>query len=133
MFTLQQIKAAHAKVKSGADFPAYIRDLKILGVTSYETFVFDGHTKFDGHNDQSLISESKYPPLNIKQTPNLEQFRSDLANHQQGYSDYPAFCRQSAAAGIEKWAICMEEMTCTYFDKAGNKILVEQIPTISGE
>ncbi|MGB4398918.1 MAG: DUF1398 family protein [Daejeonella sp.] len=36
MFTAEQIKAAHSKVKSGADFPAYIQDIKALGVTGYE-------------------------------------------------------------------------------------------------
>lgn len=33
MFTVEQIKTAHSKVKSGADFPAYIQDIKKLGVT----------------------------------------------------------------------------------------------------
>ncbi len=28
MFTVEQIKTAHSKVKSGADFPAYIQDIK---------------------------------------------------------------------------------------------------------
>lgn len=30
MFTVEQIKAAHAKVKSGADFPGYITEIKSL-------------------------------------------------------------------------------------------------------
>ncbi|WP_461791801.1 DUF1398 family protein [Pedobacter sp.] len=29
---------------------------------------------------------------------------------------------------IEKWAIYMHRMTCTYYDKKDNIILVEQIP-----
>jgi hypothetical protein len=33
MFAVEQIKTAHSKVKSGADFPAYIQDIKKLGVT----------------------------------------------------------------------------------------------------
>lgn len=36
MFTAEQIKTAHRKVKSGADFPAYIKEIKVLGVTHYE-------------------------------------------------------------------------------------------------
>ena len=32
MFTVEQIKAAHSKVKSGADFPAYIQEIKALGL-----------------------------------------------------------------------------------------------------
>ena len=33
MFTIQQIKDAHSKVKSGADFPKYMQDIIALGVT----------------------------------------------------------------------------------------------------
>ena len=33
MFIIEQIKTAHSKVKSGADFTDYIQELKILGVT----------------------------------------------------------------------------------------------------
>jgi len=43
MFTLNQVKQAHSKVKSGADFPAYIVAIKTLGVVYYQTYVTDGH------------------------------------------------------------------------------------------
>lgn len=65
MFTVEQIKTAHSKVKSGADFPAYIQDIKKLGVTHYETFVTDGHTDYYGVNDYKTTSPAKYEPLNI--------------------------------------------------------------------
>lgn len=42
MFTVEQIKAAHSKVKSGADFPAYIQEIKSLGVTHYEAYSLTG-------------------------------------------------------------------------------------------
>ena len=32
MFTIQQIKEAHSKVKSGSDFPKYVQDIIALGV-----------------------------------------------------------------------------------------------------
>jgi hypothetical protein len=32
MFTIEQIKQAHNKVKSGADFPKYIQEIKKLGM-----------------------------------------------------------------------------------------------------
>jgi uncharacterized protein YbcV (DUF1398 family) len=32
--------------------------------------------------------------------------------------------------GIEKRQICMNKMTCTYYDKSGNEILVEEIPQV---
>lgn len=127
MFTVEQIKAAHSKVKSGADFPAYIQDIKKLGVTFYETFVTDGHTDYFGANDYKTSSVAKYDALTIAQVSNIEQFKTDMKAHQQGKTDYPTFCNDCAQSGIEKWAVCMDKMTCTYYDKAGNEILLEQI------
>lgn len=128
MFTIEQIHTAHSKVKSGADFPAYIQELKIMEVKRYETFVEDGHTVYFGVEDYRQVSPAKYDLLTIAKTVNKEQFLFDLKAHQQGKTDYPTFCQDTANAGIEKWMVCMEEMTCTYVDQAGNKIVVEVIP-----
>lgn len=128
MFTVNQIKEAHSKVKSGADFPAYIQDIKKLGVAFYETFVTDGHTDYYGVNDYKTSSISMYNTLTIAQVSNIEQFKADIKAHQQGKTDYTTFCNDCAKSGIEKWAVSMDKMTCTYYDKAGNEILIEQIP-----
>ena len=129
MFTLEQIKAAHTKVKSGADFPAYIKEIKQLGVTYYETFVADGHTDYFGDEDYKTSSMARYDVLDIAENSQTETFKADLTAHQQGKTDYLTFCRDCAKSGIEKWAVRMDKMTCTYFDKAGNEILVESVPT----
>ncbi|MBN9293262.1 MAG: DUF1398 domain-containing protein [Flavobacteriia bacterium] len=128
MFTVEQITAAHGKVKSGADFPAYIKEIKLLGVIYYETFVTDGHTNYYGANDYKTTSDAKYMPLIIAGIVNPELFKADLKEHQQGKTDYRTFINRCAAAGIEKWAVCMDKMTCTYSDKAGKEILIEEIP-----
>ncbi len=128
MFTIEQIKAAHSKVKSGADFPAYIQDIKKIGVTYYEAFVSDGHIDYYGANDYKTSSDSTYDALTIATTSNIEQFKTDLKAHQQGKTDYPTFCSDCAKSGIEKWVVCMDKMTCTYYDLAGTELLVEQIP-----
>jgi uncharacterized protein YbcV (DUF1398 family) len=128
MFTVEQIKAAHNKVKSGADFPAYIQEIKKLGVIFYETYVIDGHTDYYGANNYKTSSSAKYETLTVEEVSNAEQFKADLKAHQQGKTDYPTFCKDCAITGIEKWAVHMDKMTCTYYNKAGNDILIEQIP-----
>jgi uncharacterized protein YbcV (DUF1398 family) len=128
MFTLEQIKTAHSKVKSGAHFPAYIKDLKKLGVSYYETFVFDGHTDYYGANDYQTSTTGNYSTKGITETPDVEQFKADLKAHQQGKTDYPTFCNDTAKSGIYKWRVSIEKMTCAYYDKQGNEILIEQIP-----
>ena len=128
MFTIAEIKAAHAKVKSGADFPAYIKDLKSLGVTGYTTYVSDGHTVFHGTDETHITSEAKYGTLHINAQTNAEKFKERLKAHQMGQTDYPTFCNDCAVTGIEKWVVDITGMTCIYYDKANNKILTEQIP-----
>ena len=128
MFTAEQLKAAHSQVKSGADFPAYIQDIRKLGVTYYETFVTNGHTNYFGTENHKVCSTARYDSLVISENSNSDQFKADLKTHQQGKTDFPTFCTQCAASGIEKWVIEMDAMTCTYYDKAGNEVLVESIP-----
>ena len=128
MFTVQEIEKAHEKVKSGADFPKYIQEIKQIGVTSFETWVTDSHTEYFGENNYQTKSLPQYENLTIADSSNREKFCRYLKIHQQGETDYFTFCRHCAETGIEKWFVCLDEMTCTYYDKANNKILVEQIP-----
>lgn len=128
MFTLDQIKTAHSKVKSGADFPAYIRDLKQLGVVQYVTFVKDGHTDYSGSGNFKTSSPGRYSDLQIAADSNPSKFKADLKAHQQGKTDYSTFCSDCAKSGVEKWIVDLNKMTCTYFDKTDNEILVEQVP-----
>lgn len=128
MFSIEQIKEAHSKVKSGADFPGYIQDLKVLGVTNYETFVTDGRTTYYGVNDLNIESPAKYKGLHVADVSNETQFRSDLKAHQLGKTDYITFCNDCARSGIEKWEVRIDQMTCIYYDMSGKKILIEEIP-----
>lgn len=128
MFTLDQIKAAHQKVKSGADFPAFIRELKSFGVISYHTYVSDGHIMYVGLGNYERQSPAKYSSMTIADPADRDQFIQDLRTHQQGGSDYPTFCNQCAASGVDMWIVSLVEMTCSYYDKNGEQILVEAIP-----
>lgn len=128
MFTVEQIKTAHSKVKSGADFPSYIKEIKTLGVTHYEAYVTDGHIDYHGANDYTANVPAKYEVLFIADTAKSYEFIAELKAHQQGKTDFLTFIKMCAIFGIEKWAISMDQMTCTYYDKAENTILVEKIP-----
>lgn len=128
MFTINQIKEAHSKVKSGKDFPGYVQELIKLGVTGYDTYVADGHTDYAGANNFRTQSDAKYAAQDVADNSNPEKLKHYLKIHQQGQTDYPTFCRQAAEIGVEKWTVDMSAMTCTYYDKAGNKMVVEEIP-----
>ena len=128
MFTADQIKAAHSKVKSGAEFPAYIQEIKAMGVTHYECYVSDGRIDYHGANDHTATVPAKYTPLTIASSPDPAQFISGLKAHQRGETDFIEFINMCAETGVEKWEVAMDKMTCTYFDKDENEILIEKIP-----
>lgn len=127
-FTVEQLKTAHSKVKSGADFPAYIKEIKAMGVTHYETFVNDGHMNYYGTNNYVAKVPAKYEAMTIAENVNVEVFKAELLAHQQGKTGFLTFIKMCAETGIERWEICMDKMTCTYFNKIGNEVLIEQIP-----
>ena len=127
-FTLDQIHDAFGKVKSGADFPRFVQDLKDLGVTHYDNFVSDGRTVYYGTNDYTVKGEPKYPPMNISEMSSADKLKQAITIHQQGQTDYPTFCLQAADAGVEKWTTHMWEMTVTYVDKTGHILTREAIP-----
>jgi len=129
-FTIEQIKTEHQKVKSGADFPKYIQSIKDLGVSHYTTYVSDGNVNYFDHENQSASTGAKYEALNISENLNVDQFKSRLKLHQQGGTDYLTFCNDCAENGIEGWKMDLNKMVCSYFDKSGNEVLVEQVPTL---
>lgn len=102
MFTLAEIQTIHGKVKSGADFPNYIQELKVLGVTFYEVQVSDGSTEYKGSNGFSISSQPKYEVLKVATTLDKTTFEVDLKRHQLGNTDYFQFCQDCAKSGIHR-------------------------------
>jgi len=64
--------------------------------------------------------------LTIADNLNVEKFKAELLTHQQGKTDFLTFIEMCAGTGIAKWEICMHKMTCTYFDKEGDEVVVER-------
>ena len=127
MVSIDQIQDAHAQIQSGAEFPKYVQDLKVLGVASYDTFVVDGHAVYNGVDGESIESEAKYPAINISEESQPQKFEEYLKSHQNGETNFLIFCGHAAECGIWKWTVDTHKSTCTYFDFSGKSILCEQI------
>lgn len=128
MFTEAQLKAAHAKVKTGADFPKYVQEIKALGLLRYAYIVKDGRTVYYGTTDYKIDSGAQYKLLPIAPKSSSADLEYTIKIHQQGQTDFVTFCRQAANAGVEKWVVDTEKMRCTYYDLAGNELVAEPIP-----
>jgi len=128
MFTLEQIKQAHSKVKSWADFPAYVQELISMGVTAYDTFVADIHAEYTWSDGYAVTAQPVATPIAIADTVDKDIFAQDLKAHQQGKTDFAKFREDAARSGVFKRTMDMQTMTCTYYDKDNNSILAEKLP-----
>lgn len=128
MFTLEQIKEVHSRVKSGADFPAYAQNMKKLGVVNYIHYLADGQTTYNGTNDYTISGTAKWDARPIAQTADSNKLKADIAEHQAGKSTYLEVCVQLAEAGVHHWVVDLQAMTCIYYDATGGEMLVERIP-----
>ena len=131
MFSLEEIKAAELKIKTGADFPQFIKEIKAMGVVRNDVYVSNGLSiYFDNEDNSQQASPVNYPELSINDESSAEKLAHALKIHQQGETDYFTFCKQAADAGVEKWVIDLGHMTCTYLDSEGKELVKENIPAV---
>lgn len=128
IFTIEEIEKAHEKVKTGAGFPGFIREIRSLGVERFETRVADGRTVYFGEDGFTKESGAVYTGLKIAAKVDKDEFVSCLHIHQQGHTDYLTFCRHCAETGVDKWVVDLNRKSCTYYDLDENIVLEEQIP-----
>jgi len=122
------MKAAHARVKSGKDFPAYVQEIKRNGLLYYDFMVKDGRSVYHGVNGFQISSDPIYQEKSISVQAAPAAVRQIIAEHQQGKSNFLTFCRLVGDAGVEKWVVDTRTMMCTYYDLEGNNMVAEPIP-----
>ncbi|TKC10184.1 DUF1398 domain-containing protein [Pedobacter polaris] len=128
MFTIEEIQVAVEKINTGADFPQFARDLKEIGVTRSDVFVMNGMAIYYGKDDFVVEGPPVYENLIVEQESSVPDLKDALSIHQNGETDFQTFCRQMAAAGVEKWIIDLSTMKVSYLDMAGKELIVEHIP-----
>ncbi|MGA9649706.1 DUF1398 domain-containing protein [Pedobacter sp.] len=129
MFSIEEIKAAESKIKTGADFPQFIKEIKALGVVRNDVYVANGLSVYFNSDDYSVqASPDEYPELVINSESSAEKLEHALKIHQRGETDYFTFCKQAADAGVEKWLIDLNSMTCSYLDTKQTELVKEEIP-----
>ena len=129
MFTLQEIKDAHSKVKSGADFPKYVKEIKELGMNYYDFFVADGHAKYVHNNGEFIESPAIYEVKKISSISDTILLKHIIKIHQNGETDFMTFCQQSADAGVVLWRTDVTNMKVIYLNDKNEEMVVEVVPS----
>lgn len=128
MITLETIEKGHAQF-TGPDFPKLIAYFKELGMMENVVNIQSGQVTYRSTDGQVLETTGYRVETPIAAVVDKISFIADLQGHQAGLSDFPAFCEDTARAGIYKWVTDLETMTCSYVDLQDQVVLVEQIPS----
>lgn len=127
MFTVEQINALHDRLGSAKTLLEYVCALNAVGVEKYDSYVTDGHSEYFGKHGHKVISPPAHNTLSIARTSNRERFLKHLALHNQGKTTYIEMSEGLAESGTEKWTVDTNKAIMTFYDKAGNEMLVEEI------
>lgn len=105
MFTLDQIDEIHARLGSRETLADYVRALRSIGVTRYDSFVRDGHSEFVDAAGETVVTPAAHAPLDINEVIDVDAARLHLDRHGQGETGYLDMSVGLAASGIERWTV----------------------------
>ena len=128
-FSLASIIEAH-KQYTGPDFPKLIKAFKAMGMITNVFNLETGIVTYMNRSGEILESTGIKVEFDICGTGNYEEAVFALQRNQRGDSDFYTFCYEVAKASIYKWVSDLEAMTCSYYDKMGKAIIVENIPSV---
>lgn len=127
MVTLAQIEDVHDRLGSRESLGAYVRELREIGVSGYDSFLSDGRTEFSCSDGTTLTSGVHHEALAVVAEPDHAAIHDALAKAQRGDSSYLEMSKELADAGLERWSVDTVALTMTYVDIAGRHVLVEQL------
>ena len=128
MLSSESFKNAKSNIQGRAGFPVYVESLKSLGISYYENFLEYGEAHFYSKNGYKSSIGKRYVGIDVAELSNTEQFLKHLYEYDEDKFDYLTFCKHCADAGVYKWIVSIDEMSCTYYDKSGKAIYKEGIP-----
>jgi uncharacterized protein YbcV (DUF1398 family) len=127
MFTIEQINDLHDHLGTMGTFAHYVRALRSAGVETYDSYLVDGHSEYFGRDSYTVRSPAVHENLTVADTSNRGAFLEHLNLHNHHQTGYLEMSKGLAESGIEKWTVDTSRMTMTFYDKAGNEMLVETI------
>ena len=127
MFTLDQITEIHDRLGSKNTLSPYLRALNDIGVTTYDSFVTDGHSEYFDAAGRALVGPASHERFAIAESCDRERFLAYLTKMEQTNVGYVEMSKAFAEHGVEKWTFDTERLTLTYLDRAGNVLLSENV------
>lgn len=128
-FTLESIHQLH-KLYTGPDFPKLIQEFKLMGMITNMFNLETGNVTYISDTGEILLDDGIKVDSKIPESATHDIALLALQRNQKGETDFPTFCREIAKAGVYKWVSDLEKMTCSYYDRTENQVIVEDIPKV---
>jgi uncharacterized protein YbcV (DUF1398 family) len=127
VINLAQIDEIHGRLGSQETLADYVRALRSIGVTRYDSFVRDGHSEFVDAGGGTVVTPAVHSPLEISAVVDAGAARLHLDRHARGETGYLEMSHGLAASGIDRWTVDTAAMTMAFRDGNGNACIVEAI------
>jgi uncharacterized protein YbcV (DUF1398 family) len=127
VFTLEQINDIHDRLGNADTLVQYLQALNAIGVERADSFIVDGHSVHVGENGHTVVTAPAHETLTISETSSREGLIEHLRLHSEGTTSYVEMSKGLAESGVERWSFDTNRLTIAYYDKAGNKMLVEPV------
>lgn len=113
---------------AGEKYPVYVKNLKEIGVKSYEVSVADHLTRVYGNEGDPLDVPGNVPATVCSDTYYEPHLKAALMSNQTGLTSYPQFMNEIAEAGIHHYVADLDNMKVTYYGKNPENKYEEKIP-----
>jgi len=128
-FSLESIHKAQ-NLFTGPDFPKLVREYRKMGIVTNIYNIETGLIIYENKSGKQIKDSGIKVNFEIIQSAVYEQALLSLQRNQKGESDFLTFCEEIGRAGIYKWVVDLENMTCSYYDKKENIVISEKVPYI---
>ena len=125
--TYEKFRQAQEK-SAGRKYPEYVKNLKEIGVQSYEVSVGDLLTTVYGNDGDPLEVPGASAQLVCSDTFFEPHLKAALASNQSGLTAYPEFMSEIAEAGVHRYVADLGSMMVTYYGKNPEDKYEEKIP-----
>lgn len=127
VFTIADVDEVHDRLGAADTLPEYLRELNAIGVAKADSFPSDGHSEYIGEDGYKVVGSATHETLAVAEVASPDQLRHHLQRHNRGETSYVEMSKGLAASGIAKWTFDTKRMTISYWDSAGDDVLVEDI------
>ncbi|AFJ47199.1 DUF1398 domain-containing protein [Shimwellia blattae] len=115
------------QVRSNADFPSFITELRRNDISYYIYFVATGNVKIVTTSDTYMSVKTHRGLIKINQAACSRLVRIVSRRHFSGKTTYDQYCKELAKAGVFKWVVDVNEQMRHYWSKDNQLLHSEQI------